>query len=65
MIMSHFIDIINDYKAIRIESSKWKIQVNMYVNFICSKDTEETRTIYVWSDNEEISSGNETNDIVK
>ena len=30
----------------------------MHVNFISSKDTGETRTIYVWSDNEEIRSGN-------
>ena len=37
----------------------------MHVNFISSKDTGETRTIYVWSDNEEIRSSNETDDIVK
>ena len=28
--------------------------INTHVNFISSKDTGETRTIYVWSDNEEI-----------
>ena len=38
-------DIINDDKAIRNESNKWKIQINMHVNFIPSKDTGETRTI--------------------
>ena len=32
----------------------------MYVNFVSSKDTGETCTIFVWSDNEEIRSGNET-----
>ena len=53
-------DIINDYKAIKNESNEWKIQINMHVNFIYSKDTGETRTIYVQSDNEEIRSGNET-----
>ena len=37
----------------------------MHVNFISSKDTGETRTIYVWSDNEEIRSGNGTDDIIK
>ena len=37
----------------------------MHVNFVSSKDTGETRTIFVWSDNEEIRSGNETDDIVK
>ena len=58
-------DIINDYKAIKNESNEWKIQINMHVNFISSKDTGEIRTIYVWSDNEEIRSGNETDDIIK
>ena len=58
-IMLYLRDIIN-YKAIRNESKEWKIQINMHVNFISSKDTGETRTIYVQSDNEEIRSGNET-----
>ena len=37
----------------------------MHVNFISSKDTGETCTIFVWSDNEEIRLGNETDDIIK
>ena len=37
----------------------------MSVNFILSNDTGEIRTFFVWSDNEEIRSGNETNDIIK
>ena len=37
----------------------------MHGNSISSKDTGETRTIFVWSDNEEIRSGNETDDIIK
>ena len=37
----------------------------MHVNFISSKDTGETRNIYVWSDNKEIRQGNETDDIIK
>ena len=32
----------------------------MHVNFISFKDTREIRSIYVWSDNAEIRSGNET-----
>ena len=36
----------------------------MHVNFISSKDTEETRTIYVRSDNENIMWGNETDNII-
>ena len=45
---------VNNHKT-----KKWKIQLNMYINFISSKDTGETRTTYVWSDNEEIRWGNE------
>ena len=37
----------------------------MSVNFVSSNDTGEIRTIFVWSDNEEIRSGNETDDIIK
>ena len=36
----------------------------MYVNFISFKDTGETRTIYVWSDNEKILIGNKIDDII-
>ena len=37
----------------------------MHINFVSSNDTGEIRTIFVWSDNEEIRLGNETDDIVK
>ena len=63
--MPYLSDLINDHKAIRNESNEWKIQINMHVNFISSKDTGEIRIIYAWSDNEEIRSGNETDDIIK
>ena len=36
----------------------------MYVNFISFKDTGETRTIYVWSNNEKILIGNKIDDII-
>ena len=36
----------------------------MRVNFISSKDGGETRTIFVWSDDEEIRWSNETDDII-
>ena len=36
----------------------------MHVNFISSNDTGETRTVFVWSNNGEIRSGNETDDII-
>ena len=48
-----------------LESKEWKIQINMHVNFISSTDSEETRTTYVQSDNEEIRLGNETDDNIK
>ena len=57
-------DIINDHKVIRNESKEWKIQINMDVNFISSKDTGETRTIFVFGDNQEIRLGNEIDDII-
>ena len=41
MIMPYLADLINDHKNIRNESNEWKIQLNMGVNFICSKDTGE------------------------
>ena len=39
--------------------------IYMHVHFISSNDTGETRTIFVWRNNEEIRLGNETNDIIK
>ena len=63
--MPYLSDTINNHKTIRNESNEWKIQINVHVNFISSKDTGETRTIYVWSENEEIRSGNGIHDIIK
>ena len=57
--------LINDYKNIRNESNEWKIQLNMSINFISFNDAGEIPTFFVWSDNEEIRSGNETDDIIK
>ena len=64
-IMPYLSDLINDHKTIRNNSNEWKIQINMYVNFISSNDKGEIRTIFVWSNNEEIRSGNKTDDIIK
>ena len=64
-IMPYLSDLINDHKTNRNNSNEWKIQIKMHVNFVSSKDTGETCTIFVWSDNEEIRSGNETDDIIK
>ena len=63
--MPYLSDLINENKAIENNSNEWKIQINMHVNFVSSNDTGEICTIFVWSDNEEIRSGNETDDIIK
>ena len=53
---------VNDH---RIARRVWKIQISMPGNFISSEDTEETRTIYVWSINESIMWGSNTDDIIR
>ena len=58
--MPYLSDLINDHKT-----NEWKIHINMHIDFVSSNDTGETRTIFVWSDNEEIRLGNETDDIIK
>ena len=37
----------------------------MHINFVSSNDTEEIRTIFMWSDNEEIRLGNEQMTLLK
>ena len=65
MIMPYLSYLTNENKAIENNSNEWKIQINMHVNFVSSNYAAEIRTIFVWSDNEEIRSGNETDDIIK
>ena len=52
---------INDHKT----QSEWKIQLTMQINFISSKDSDETRNMHIKSDNIEIIIGSETNDIIE
>ena len=53
MIIPYLHDMINDNKATmklnnnKTQLGKWKIQLCMHINFISSKDTEETRIIYL------------------
>ena len=61
--MPYLTDLINEHKNNRDESNESKIQY-MGVNFISSNDTGKIRTFFVRSDNEEIRSGNETDDII-
>ena len=65
MIKPYLSDLINENKTIKTSSNEWKIQINMYVNFVSSNDTGEIRTAFVWSDNEEIRLGNEADDNIK
>ena len=37
----------------------------MYMKFVSLIDTQDIRTFYVWSENNEIRLGNETDDVVK
>ena len=53
---------INDHKIAR---RVWKIQINIHVNFISSKDTGETHIYCIWSNNVSIMQGIDTNDIIK
>ena len=46
-------------------SSEWKIQLTMAINFISSKDSDETRTMHTKSNNVEIMIGSETNEIIE
>ena len=69
--MPYLHDMINNYKATikfknnKTQSGEWKIELCTHVNFIYFKHTGETRTIYIWSDNEKSLIGNETDDIIK
>ena len=65
MIKPYLSGLINENKAIETSSNEWKIQINMHINFVSSNDTGEIRTVFVWSDNKEITLGNEKDDIVK
>ena len=64
MIIPYSIDLIKIQKTNENNSSEWKIPLNMSVKFITSNDTRKIRTVYVWSDNEEIRSGNDTYDTI-
>ena len=54
IIRPYLSDMINDHKT----QSEWKIQLTMQINFISSKDSEETRTMHTKSSNIEIVMGN-------
>ena len=43
---------------------EWKIQLTMAINFISSKYSDETLTMYAKGSNVEIMMGSETNEII-
>ena len=61
MIRPYLSDIINDHKT----QGEWKIQLIIAINFISSKDSNETRTMHTKSDNIEIVIGNEMDEIIE
>ena len=80
MIKPYLSDIINNHKTcglVRYHSrkkswleetskmSEWKIQLTMAINFISSKDSDETRTMHTKSDNVEIMIGSETDETIE
>ena len=78
MIKQYLSDLINKHKTHGLAryhsadkswlvktSSEWKIQLTMAINFISSKDSDETRTVHTRSNNVEIMVGSETNEIIK
>ena len=54
-------DIINEHK----NKDECNIQINMSINFISLKDSNEVRTIYTKSDNVDTMTGVDTNDVVE
>ena len=61
IVRPHLSDMMNDHKT----QSVWKIQLTMQINFISSKNSDETRSMHTISDNTEIITCSETNDIIE
>ena len=61
MIRPYLSDMINDHKTRR----EWKIQLKMSINFISSKDSDETGNLQTKSNNIEIMMDNETDEIIE
>ena len=60
MIRPYLSDMINDHKTRR----KWKIQLAISINFISSKDSEETCTMHTKTHNVKIMKDSETDEII-
>ena len=62
--INEYLDIIRPYLREKINDhktqSRWKIQLTIAINFISSKDSDETRTMRAKSNNVEVMMGSET-----
>ena len=79
MIRPYSSDVINDHKTrknlsvhssnevidYKIQYGEWKIQLTTSINFISSKDPDETSNMYTISDNIKLIMSSETNDITE
>ena len=61
MIRPYLSDIINDHKT----QGEWKIQLTVSINFMYSKDFDETDTMHTESDDIEIMLSSETDEIIE
>ena len=61
MIRPYLSDITNGHKT----QVEWKINLITAINFISSKDSNETHTMHTKSDNLEIMMGSETDEIIE
>ena len=62
LIEPYLVDTINDYKS----KGEWKIQLIAEINFTSLKpDSDETRIMHMKSDNTEIMTASDTNEIIK
>ena len=59
MIRPYLSDIINDHKT----QGEWKTHLTLAINIISSKDSDETRIMHSESDNIEIMTGSEADEI--
>ena len=61
MIRPSLSDVINNHKT----QGEWKIHLIIAINFVSSKDSDETKTMHSKCDNIEIMIGSETDEIIE
>ena len=62
LIEPYLVDMINDYKS----KDEWKIQLTAEINFTSlNSDSDETRIMHTKSDNTEMMTGSDTNEVIE